>query len=55
MDYYESAEGHYLTESGALSVLRQHGMDETAEGYQEWRAGQPALIPAQALLDWLGY
>ena len=55
MDYYDSAEGVELTDRQALAVLNQHSMDETEEGYREWRAGQPALIPAQALLDWLGY
>lgn len=53
MSYYESAEGMTITQRRALKELRDHGIEDFTEFYED--LGDHDNYEAQAVLAWLGY
>ena len=51
--YYESAEGITITHKRAIKELREHGVTDLKEFYDE--LGHHETYDAQAVLAWLGY
>ncbi len=53
MTYHESAKGKTITRRRALQELRNHGVDDAEEFFND--LGAKAEYKAQAVLEWLGY
>lgn len=53
MDYYESAENLTVSRSRAVKELRDHGIVDIDEFYED--LGWQEEYQAQAVLAWLGY
>lgn len=53
MTYHESAKGKTITRRRALQELRNHGVDDAEEFFND--LGTKAEYKAQAVLEWLGY
>lgn len=51
--YYESAQGITITHKQAIKELREHGVTDLKEFYDE--LGHHETYDAQAVLVWLGY
>ena len=51
--YYESAEGITITHKRAIKELREHGVTDLSDFYDD--LGQQETYEAQAVLAWLGY
>ncbi len=53
MTYHESAKGQTITRRRALQELRNHGVDDAEEFFNE--VGVKENYKAQEVLAWLGY
>ena len=53
MTYYESAQGTTITHKRAIKEIREHGIIDITEFYDD--LGQQETYQAQAVLAWLGY
>ena len=51
--YYESAQGITITHKRAIKELREHGVTDLKEFYDD--LGKQETYQAQAVLAWLGY
>ena len=53
MTYFDSAEGITITHKRAIKELRDHGVTDITEFYED--LGHHETYQAQAVLAWLGY